>query len=77
MANGTNYIPYNLYVDSGHTYPWSTGATNSTCTTTNDCYLGTGSGGAQSIPVYGVVPTVTTAPTSGSYSDTVNITVTY
>ncbi len=77
MANGTNYISYNVYVDSAHTYPWSTGATNSTCTTTSDCYLGTGNGTAQTVSVYGVVPTVATAPTSGTYNDSVTITVTY
>jgi spore coat protein U-like protein len=77
MANGSNYISYNLYTDSGHTYPWTTGATNSTCTTTSDCALGIGNGTAQTVSVYGVVPTVTVAPTSGTYSDNVTITVTY
>ena len=77
MVSSTNYLPYGLYVDSGYTHPWTTGATNSTCTTTNDCYLGTGNGSAQSIPIYGQVPTMATAPTPGTYTDTVTMTVTY
>ena len=77
MATGGNYIGYGLYVDSAFSYPWTTGASNSTCTTTNDCYLGTGSGTPQSIPIYGQVPTVASAPPSGTYSDTVTMTITF
>lgn len=77
MASSGNYIPYGLYVNATLTYPWTTGASNSTCTTTNDCYLGTGSGAAQTITVYGQVPTTATAPVPGTYSDTVTMTVTY
>ena len=77
MANGGNYLPYGLYVDSGYTHPWTTGASNTTCTTVNDCYLGTGSGSAQSVPIYGQVPTTGTAPVPGTYSDTVTMTITY
>jgi spore coat protein U-like protein len=77
MINGTNYISYNLYVDSGHTNAWTTASTNSACSSANSCYLGTGNGAAQTVSVYGVVPTVATAPASGAYNDTVTITVTY
>jgi len=77
MANGANYLPYGLYVDSGYTHPWTTGASNSSCTTANDCYLGTGNGSAQSIPIYGQVPITGTAPVPGTYSDTVTMTITY
>jgi spore coat protein U-like protein len=77
MTSSGNFLPYGLYVDSGLTHPWTTGATNSTCTVTNDCYLGTGNGSAQSVTVYGQVPTTATAPPSGTYSDTVTMTVTY
>jgi spore coat protein U-like protein len=77
MANGTNFLPYGLYVNAALTNPWTTGASNSSCTTTNDCYLGTGSGSAQSIPIYGQVPTTAIAPAAGTYSDTVTMTVTY
>ncbi|WP_436088976.1 spore coat protein U domain-containing protein [Pararhizobium sp. LjRoot255] len=39
-------------------------------------YSGTGTGVAQSVPVYGRVPAPTT-PTQGLYSDTIVATVTY
>jgi spore coat protein U-like protein len=77
MASASNFLPYTLYVDVALTHPWTTGATNSSCTTTNDCYLGTGSGSAQSIPIYGQVPTTASAPVPGTYSDTVLMTITY
>jgi spore coat protein U-like protein len=80
MANGTtNFLPYGLYVNSSLTNPWTTAATNSSCTITGDCFLGTGTGLAQSIPIYGQVPTISTgpAPVPGTYSDTVVIKVTY
>jgi spore coat protein U-like protein len=77
MANGANYLSYGLFVDSAYTHPWTTGASNSSCTTTNDCYLGTGNGSAQSIPIYGQVPITATAAVPGTYTDTVTMTVTY
>lgn len=77
MASGGNFLPYGLYVNSGLTNPWTTAASNSTCTTTNDCYLGTGSGAAQSIPIYGQVPITANAPAPGTYTDTVTMTIIY
>jgi spore coat protein U-like protein len=77
MINGANYLSYNIYVDAAHTNAWTTATSNSACTTANSCYLGTGNGSAQTVSVYGVVPTVATAPTSGTYNDSVTITVTY
>jgi spore coat protein U-like protein len=71
----SNYLPYELYTNVGLTTPWSTATSNSTCTTSTDCYTGTGNGSAQSIPVYGQIPTIATAPPPGAYSDTVNITI--
>jgi spore coat protein U-like protein len=77
MMSGSNYLNYNLYVDSGHTNPWTTGSSNSACTTTGDCYLGTGSGSAQTVNIYGQVPSVGSAPPPGAYTDTVTMTITY
>jgi spore coat protein U-like protein len=77
MANGTNYIGYSLYQNSTLTEPWTTAASSTTCTTTGDCYLGTGNGTAQTVTIYGQVPTVAVAPASGSYSDTVVMTIMY
>jgi len=77
MINGANFINYGLYLDNAHTLPWTTGATNTTCTTAGQCYIGTGNGSAQSINIYGNVPTVATAPPAGIYTDTVLMTITY
>jgi spore coat protein U-like protein len=75
VYNGSNYLPYGLYTNAGLTVPWSTATGSATCTTSSNCYTGTGNGAAQSITVYGQVPTVTTAPVPGTYTDTVNITI--
>jgi spore coat protein U-like protein len=77
MISGSNFLNYNLYVDAAHTLPWSTAIGPSTCTTTGECFLGTGNGSAQSVSIYGVVPTTATAPPSGTYTDTVTMTITF
>ena len=77
MTNGTSFINYNLYTDAARTSAWTTATSSTTCTSTNSCYLGTGNGSAQSIPVYGQVPAVGSAPTASTYSDTVTMTITY
>jgi spore coat protein U-like protein len=77
MVSSGNFINYSLYQNAGLSTPWTTGATNSTCTTSGQCYVGTGTGSAQTLTVYGQVPTVAVAPAAGSYTDTVTMTVTY
>jgi spore coat protein U-like protein len=77
MKTGANFLNYNLYVDAGRTNAWTTAASNSTCTTANSCALGTGNGSAQSVSIYGRVPSIGTAPPTGAYSDTVVMTITY
>lgn len=77
MKSGSNFLNYNLYVDSGLTNAWTTASSSSTCSSANSCYLGTGNGAAQTVPVYGRMPAVGTAPPPGSYSDTVTMTITY
>jgi spore coat protein U-like protein len=78
MASSGAYIPYALYLDSQDTQAWSTTTSSSSCSGgSNTCYLGTGNGSAQSVNIYGNVPTVTVAPANGSYSDTVTMTITY
>ena len=77
MKSGANFINYNLYVDAARTNAWTTSASATTCTAANSCYLGTGDGIAQSISIYGRVPTVPLAPAPGSYTDTVTMTITY
>lgn len=78
MKNGvSNFLNYNLYTDAGRTNAWTTAASSTTCTTANSCALGTGNGAAQSVSIFGRVPTVATAPSAGAYTDTVVMTITY
>ncbi|WP_255322977.1 spore coat U domain-containing protein [Lysobacter sp. K5869] len=65
---GGQFVPYELYRDSGRSQRWGT-------TLGTDTVGGTGTGAAQSQTVYGrVAPQVATP---GSYTDTVVVTVTY
>lgn len=69
MANGGVYIAYQLYSNAGRTTVWgNTVGTNTVAST--------GTGSAQTFPVYGTVPAQTT-PAAGNYNDTVQVTVTY
>jgi spore coat protein U-like protein len=77
LANGSNYINYNLYTNAAYSNPWGTAANNTTCTTSGQCYLGSGAGSAQLITVYGKVPATVTYPAVGIYSDTVVMTIMY
>jgi spore coat protein U-like protein len=71
------YVSYNLYTDSGYSDAWSTTTSATSCSNgAGTCYLGTGTGAYQSVPVYGLVPPQT-SPQAGSYSDAVVVTVTY
>ena len=78
MVSSGAYIGYGLYLDAAFTEAWSTTTSASSCSGgANTCYLGNGNGSAQSINIYGAVPTVATAPAAGSYSDMVTMTITY
>ena len=77
MNTGANYINYNLFIDSARTNAWTTAASSTTCSSANSCYLGTGSGSAQLVNIYGRVPSMGVAPPVGTYTDTVTMTVTY
>ncbi len=78
-ANGTvrrmrldassNYVQYELYRDSAHNLRW--GNTLDVDTANN-----TGTGSSQNLTIYGRVPAPQSIP-SGSYSDTVTVTITY
>lgn len=73
MASGTNLLNYALYSDSGRTANWG----NTIDATTGDTVAGTGTGAIQTLTVYGRVPSgQETAPT-GTYADTITVTVTY
>jgi spore coat protein U-like protein len=69
LANGTNYISYDLWQDAGHTTHWGN-------VTGTDTLAGTGSGSTQDIPVYGSLA-AGTVPAPGTYSDTVTASITF
>ncbi|WP_207459050.1 spore coat U domain-containing protein [Azospirillum sp. SYSU D00513] len=66
MAGSGSHLTYELYSDSSRSLVWN--ATNKV--------TGTGIGSAQSIPVYGRIPSGQSVP-AGSYADSVQILVTY
>jgi spore coat protein U-like protein len=73
----SNYINYGLYTDSARSHAWVTTTSTTSCTSgTSTCVLGTGTGLNQNTTVYGRVPSQT-APSSGTFTDTVIITVTF
>lgn len=76
MANGSNFLTYNLFKDSGYTSIWGDG-TNSTFTNGG---TGTGLSAAKEVTytVYGKLPLSGNedAPV-GSYSDTITVSVDY
>lgn len=67
MENGAEDVEYNLYTAENSL--WGDGTTGSTVT-----HSGTGS--ATTLTIYGQVP-AQTAPTTGVYSDTITMTVTF
>jgi spore coat protein U-like protein len=69
MMNGSKSLNYSLYSDSGRTKNWGN-------TVGTDTVAGTGSGSAQALTVYGLVPSGQ-IPVPGSYADTVTATLTY
>lgn len=71
MKSGTNSLNYNLYTDSARTIIWGDG-TSSTVT-----IAGTGTGTSQTINVYGKIPAGQNTVKAGSYTDTVNVTISY
>ena len=70
MTAGGSTMTYNLYIDSGRTTVWGDGTGGS------DIARGAGTGAAQNITVYGRIRGGQSVPT-GSYTDTVNVTLTF
>lgn len=69
IQNGTSTIGYQLYTDTGRTMVWGNGIGTSVS-------AGVGSGGTQSLAVYGQVADLTGA-VPGTYTDLVTVTITY
>lgn len=70
MTGGGATIGYQLFRDAARTLNWGN-------TVGTDTLAGTGNGQAQTLTVYGLVPVPTTVPAPGTYTDTVQVTVTY
>lgn len=70
MISGGNSLAYQLYLDSGRSSVWGDGTSSSATKS------GTGTGSAQTIPVYGRIPSLANV-VPGSYTDTVTVTVSY
>jgi spore coat protein U-like protein len=69
MTKGVEFVLYGLYRDAARTQPFGN-------TIGTDTLPGTGTGLAQSVPVYGRISAQST-PSPGPYSDTVVVTLTY
>lgn len=70
MTGGGATIGYQLFRDAARTLNWGN-------TVGTETLAGTGNGQAQTLTVYGLVPVPTTVPAPGTYTDTVQVTVTY
>ena len=62
------FLTYGLYKDASHAQPWGS--------TTGQTVAGTGTGSAQNVTVYGLIP-IQTSPPIGTYQDYVIVTITY
>ena len=69
MTFSSNTVTYSLYSDSGHSTVWGN-------TIGTDTVSSTGTGANQPFTIYGLVPAQSTPP-AGTYTDTINVTVTY
>lgn len=70
MSSGSDRLNYSLYSDSGRSTNWGN-------TVGTDTVADTGNGTAQGHTVYGRIPGSQTTVPTGSYSDTITVTVTY
>lgn len=70
LVNGTAFLNYSLFTDSARTINFGT------TTTSGQTIAGTGTGAAQSTTFYAQIP-AQTGTLSGTYNDTVTLTVTF
>ena len=67
MKNGSNALPYQLYLDPARSKIWGEDGNG---------YSGVGTGSFQSLTIFGRLPSLAGA-VPGMYSDTVTVTITY
>jgi spore coat protein U-like protein len=70
MTSGSDTLNYALYSDAGRSTNWGD-------TVGTDTVSDTGTGSAQTITVYGRVPSGQETTPTGTYADTITVTVTY
>jgi spore coat protein U-like protein len=70
MKSGSDTLAYQLYLDSGRSTVWGDGTASSSAKN------GTGTGSAQSLTVYGRLPSLANV-VPGAYTDTVTVTISY
>jgi spore coat protein U-like protein len=70
MSSGVNTVNYTMYTDAARNTVWGDGTAGSAVNSL------TGTGGAQAIPVYGRIPSGQ-APATGTYNDTILVTLTF
>ena len=69
MTSGSATVQYRMYSDAARTVNWGN-------TPATDTVSGTGNGNAQTLTIYGRVPSQAT-PAPASYNDTVTVTINY
>lgn len=70
MTNGSAFVSYNLYQEAARSTLWGNGSNGGVA------LAGVGNGANQEMVVYGRVPNQTT-PATGTYQDTVQVTITW
>jgi spore coat protein U-like protein len=75
MVSGANTLSYNLYVDSSRTQIWGDGSGGTSIRSLNCSLLCLGI--PQNFTVYGRIPASQTGTHSGTYGDTITVTVTF
>src|SRR6218665_3102810 len=70
MKSGSNTLGSQLYLDTGRSTVWGDG------TASSSTKAGTGTGSAQSLTIYGRIPSLS-GVVPGSYTDTVTVTISY
>ncbi|MGH8278004.1 MAG: Csu type fimbrial protein [Gammaproteobacteria bacterium] len=77
MVSGTNQLDYNLYTDTGYSNVWLATCPSPVGTSCDGgTGAGPGAGNAQTYTVYGSIAIGQNVP-AGSYSDTIQVTVTF
>jgi spore coat protein U-like protein len=75
MSSGANFLPYTVSVDAFGVTSYTAVGTFGTTGNFNSAL--TGITGANTVAIYGQIPQQVTSPASGTYTDTLTVTVNY